>query len=292
MNRRHSADDYRRTVERLRRARPGHRALVRLHRRLSGRERSAISGRRSRWSRRSASPRPSRSSTARGRAPRRRHARPGQGPGQDRAPGRAAGPARARRARLSSDATVGRTLPVLLERPGRHPGQLVGRTPYLQPVHVAAPDAAPGDLIEVLITASHAHSLAAAPVAGAAVVPRDPPRGQSGMRLKPVPTLAANARIPHLALRRQRALRPAVRPASRAPGADRAADSGDASRRAATWSRSTASRARSRRRASFCRTSIAGSNPAWTSTAARSRRRRAWSAAARRGGSASPATTC
>ena len=29
------------------------------------------------------------------------------------------------------------TLPVLLERPGRHRGQLVGRTPYLQPVHVA-----------------------------------------------------------------------------------------------------------------------------------------------------------
>ena len=33
-------------------------------------------------------------------------------------------------------ATVGRTLDVLLERPGRHPGQLTGKTPYLQQVQV------------------------------------------------------------------------------------------------------------------------------------------------------------
>ncbi len=31
--------------------------------------------------------------------------------------------------------TVNRTMPVLFERPGRHPGQIVGRTPYLQAVH-------------------------------------------------------------------------------------------------------------------------------------------------------------
>jgi tRNA-2-methylthio-N6-dimethylallyladenosine synthase len=59
--------------------------------------------------------------------------------------------------------TVGRVLPVLLERPGRHPGQQVGRTPYLQAVHVDAPGAAPGEMIDVLITESHAHSLAAVP---------------------------------------------------------------------------------------------------------------------------------
>ena len=81
---------------------------------------------------------------------------------------------------------------MLLERPGRHPGQLVGRTPYLQAVHVSAPGAALGDLIEVLITASHAHSLAAAPLAATAAVPRSQPRGRRGMRLKPVPTLAAD----------------------------------------------------------------------------------------------------
>ena len=60
--------------------------------------------------------------------------------------------------------TVGRRLPVLLERPGRHPGQLVGRTPYLQAVHVDARGAEIGDLIDVDILAHHAHSLAGRPV--------------------------------------------------------------------------------------------------------------------------------
>jgi tRNA-2-methylthio-N6-dimethylallyladenosine synthase len=56
--------------------------------------------------------------------------------------------------------TVGRVLPVLFERPGRHPGQLVGRTPYLQAVHVEADGAAVGQLHEVMITAAFPHSLA------------------------------------------------------------------------------------------------------------------------------------
>jgi tRNA-2-methylthio-N6-dimethylallyladenosine synthase len=62
-----------------------------------------------------------------------------------------------------NQSTVGRILPVLLERPGRHPGQQVGRSPYLQAVHVEGARAAPGQTIDVLITASHAHSLAAVP---------------------------------------------------------------------------------------------------------------------------------
>src|SRR4029077_14921498 len=33
----------------------------------------------------------------------------------------------------------GRRFDVLFEKPGRHPGQIVGRSPYLQPVVVAAP---------------------------------------------------------------------------------------------------------------------------------------------------------
>jgi tRNA-2-methylthio-N6-dimethylallyladenosine synthase len=33
---------------------------------------------------------------------------------------------------------LGARLPVLFEKPGRHPGQLVGRSPYMQPVHVMA----------------------------------------------------------------------------------------------------------------------------------------------------------
>jgi tRNA-2-methylthio-N6-dimethylallyladenosine synthase len=75
------------------------------------------------------------------------------------------------------EATVGRTVPVLLERTGRHPGQLVGRSPHLQAVHVTAPDAVVGDLIDVRITACHAHSLAGAPLApGPAAVLEQQPR--------------------------------------------------------------------------------------------------------------------
>jgi tRNA-2-methylthio-N6-dimethylallyladenosine synthase len=46
---------------------------------------------------------------------------------------------------------VGRTLPVLFERRGRHPGQLVGRSPYLQSVHVTAPDRMLGQIVPVRI---------------------------------------------------------------------------------------------------------------------------------------------
>ncbi len=60
--------------------------------------------------------------------------------------------------------TVGKRLSILLERPGRHRGQLVGRSPYLQAVHVEAPDASIGDLVEVDITTRHTHSLAGRPV--------------------------------------------------------------------------------------------------------------------------------
>lgn len=58
---------------------------------------------------------------------------------------------------------VGTRMPVLLERKGRHAGQLVGKSPYLQAVHVNMPDAAVGDLIDVEITGHHAHSLAGEP---------------------------------------------------------------------------------------------------------------------------------
>ena len=43
-----------------------------------------------------------------------------------------------RQARAFNLATVGRTLDVLLERQGRYEGQLVGRSPYMQAVHVEA----------------------------------------------------------------------------------------------------------------------------------------------------------
>jgi len=56
----------------------------------------------------------------------------------------------------------GRVLPVLFERPGRHPGQLVGRTPYLQWVHAAAPARCLGAILDVRITGIGPNSLAGA----------------------------------------------------------------------------------------------------------------------------------
>ncbi len=56
---------------------------------------------------------------------------------------------------------VGRTMPVLLDRRGRRAGQLVGRSPYMQPVHVAAPEALLGTIAELRIEAGHANSLSA-----------------------------------------------------------------------------------------------------------------------------------
>jgi tRNA-2-methylthio-N6-dimethylallyladenosine synthase len=56
-------------------------------------------------------------------------------------------------------ACVGRTLPVLFDKPGRHPGQLVGRSPYLQAVHAAAPASAIGEMVQVAIAAAQPNSL-------------------------------------------------------------------------------------------------------------------------------------
>jgi tRNA-2-methylthio-N6-dimethylallyladenosine synthase len=55
---------------------------------------------------------------------------------------------------------VGRTLDVLLERPGRHPGQLVGRSPYLQPVHLRAPARFMGAVVPARIVGAEPNSLA------------------------------------------------------------------------------------------------------------------------------------
>jgi len=49
-------------------------------------------------------------------------------------------------------AMVGRTVPVLLEKPGRDPGQLVGRSPYLQSVHLQAEPALIGTIVDTHIT--------------------------------------------------------------------------------------------------------------------------------------------
>ena len=55
--------------------------------------------------------------------------------------------------------TLGMMFSVLLERPGRHPGQLVGRSPYLQPVQVMAPPSRIGEIVTVRITEVAPNSL-------------------------------------------------------------------------------------------------------------------------------------
>ena len=55
---------------------------------------------------------------------------------------------------------IGRTLDVLLDRQGRHPGQMVGRSPYMQPVHVTAPEEHFGTIVTLRIESGQANSLA------------------------------------------------------------------------------------------------------------------------------------
>src|SRR5215470_9177262 len=138
MNRQHAADDYRRIVERLRRARPdialssdfivGHpgeddsdfEATLRLVEDIGYAQAYSFKY----------SPRPGTPAAA----------LPNQVPDAVKSARleRLQGLLRAQQARFNA-ASVGRVLPVLFERDGRHRGQLVGRSPYLQPVQAAAP---------------------------------------------------------------------------------------------------------------------------------------------------------
>jgi tRNA-2-methylthio-N6-dimethylallyladenosine synthase len=54
---------------------------------------------------------------------------------------------------------VGKTLDVLIEKPGRMPGQIGGRSPYLQAVHIAGPERLIGSIQPVLIVAAGNNSI-------------------------------------------------------------------------------------------------------------------------------------
>ena len=54
---------------------------------------------------------------------------------------------------------AGRTVDVLLEKPGKLPGQLVGRTPYLQAAQVMAPRSLIGSVAPVIVTEVGSNSL-------------------------------------------------------------------------------------------------------------------------------------
>src|SRR5437868_6040682 len=70
-------------------------------------------------------------------------------------------------------ATIGTTVDVLFERAARNPGQIVGRTAYLQPAHVMASEAIIGQVLPVRVASLERYSLlgelAAAPRANPAV---------------------------------------------------------------------------------------------------------------------------
>lgn len=54
---------------------------------------------------------------------------------------------------------VGRIVPVLFTGHGRHPGQIVGRSPWLQPVHVIGPETLIGTEARVKLSTAHTNSL-------------------------------------------------------------------------------------------------------------------------------------
>ncbi len=59
-----------------------------------------------------------------------------------------------------NETCVGRTLPVLFDRPGAKDGQLVGRSPYMQAVHADLPASALGRIINIVIDHAKPNSLA------------------------------------------------------------------------------------------------------------------------------------
>ena len=65
-----------------------------------------------------------------------------------------------RQQRAAQEAMVGREVAVLYEKPGRMAGQMVGKSDHLQAVHVTDPTAKPGDLVRVRISAASTNSLA------------------------------------------------------------------------------------------------------------------------------------
>jgi len=68
-----------------------------------------------------------------------------------------------RQQRAFNASFVGHTLDVLLEKTGRETGQLVGKSPYLQPVTVVAPASLIGEVVPVAITGVGTNSLFGVP---------------------------------------------------------------------------------------------------------------------------------
>ena len=72
---------------------------------------------------------------------------------------------------------VGKTLPVLFERPARTPGMMMGRTPYLQVVTAEAGPEVTGQVVPVTITSASPHQLTGELGLPDLAIPHDKPRG-------------------------------------------------------------------------------------------------------------------
>lgn len=59
---------------------------------------------------------------------------------------------------------VGRETDILIERQGRLPGQMTGKTPWLHAAHVTAKGIQVGDIVKVRVTESLSNSLSTVPV--------------------------------------------------------------------------------------------------------------------------------
>jgi tRNA-2-methylthio-N6-dimethylallyladenosine synthase len=65
-----------------------------------------------------------------------------------------------------NEASVGRVVDVLFEKAGRHPGQITGKTPHMQAVHVMGPSSLIGEIAAVEIVGTTSNSLAGKLVRG------------------------------------------------------------------------------------------------------------------------------
>lgn len=70
-----------------------------------------------------------------------------------------------------NESCLGRTITVLLDREGKFEGQLLGKSPYMQSVHVLDAESYRGQFVEVRITGAYLNSLAAELVQQQAGVP-------------------------------------------------------------------------------------------------------------------------
>ena len=61
--------------------------------------------------------------------------------------------------RAAQEAMIGRDVSVLLEKPGRLPGQMVGKSEHLHAVHITDPRAQIGDIVRARITGAERNSL-------------------------------------------------------------------------------------------------------------------------------------